>query len=103
MVPGYPCEPHIRKDNLVPCPWCVTIDPAFRMLKLTLRAVQDLPPTERITAEEQASHCMIEKKSAINLLEAFAVSIKHYLRGEDGIYYQYGLLSFPVRDFLTFT
>lgn len=31
---------------------------------------------------------MIEKKSVINLLEAYAVSIKHYLRGEDGIYYQ---------------
>lgn len=34
---------------------------------------------------------MIEKKSAINLLEAFAVSTKHYLRGEGGIYYRYGL------------
>lgn len=31
---------------------------------------------------------MIEKKSVINLLEAYAVSIKHYLRGEDGIYYE---------------
>lgn len=32
---------------------------------------------------------MIEKKTVINLLEAYAVAIKHYLRGEDGIYYQY--------------
>ncbi len=31
---------------------------------------------------------MIEKKTVINLLEAYAVAIKHYLRGEDGIYYQ---------------
>jgi len=30
---------------------------------------------------------LIEKKTAINLLEAFAVAIKHYLRGEFGIYY----------------
>ena len=32
---------------------------------------------------------MVEKKSAINLLEAFAVAVKHYLRGEDGIYYKF--------------
>ena len=35
------------------------------------------------------SRSMVEKKTAINLLEAFAVSVKHYLRDEDGIYYQY--------------
>ena len=39
--------------------------------------------------EEQAARSMIEKKSVINLLEAFAVSLKHYLRGEDGIIYKY--------------
>ena len=31
---------------------------------------------------------MIEKKTVINLLEAYSVAVKHYLRGEDGIYYQ---------------
>ncbi|KAJ7069973.1 Bestrophin, RFP-TM, chloride channel-domain-containing protein [Mycena amicta] len=31
---------------------------------------------------------MVEKKTIINLVEAFAVAVKHYLRGEDGIYYQ---------------
>ncbi|KAG6817370.1 hypothetical protein H0H87_009557 [Tephrocybe sp. NHM501043] len=35
-----------------------------------------------------AARSLIERKSVINLLEAFAVSLKHYLRGEDGIYYQ---------------
>ncbi|KAJ3505907.1 hypothetical protein NLJ89_g7167 [Agrocybe chaxingu] len=40
------------------------------------------------TAEDARARSMIEKKSAINLLEAFAVAVKHYLRGEDGIYYQ---------------
>ncbi|RXW20403.1 hypothetical protein EST38_g5458 [Candolleomyces aberdarensis] len=39
------------------------------------------------TAELKAK-AMVEKKSAINLLEAFAVAVKHYLRGEDGIYYK---------------
>jgi putative membrane protein len=44
--------------------------------------------------EEAQARSLIEKKSAINLLEAFAVAIKHYLRGEDGIYYRYETLYF---------
>jgi putative membrane protein len=32
--------------------------------------------------------CIIEKKTMINLVQAFAVSVKHFLRGEPGIYYQ---------------
>ncbi|KAJ8580308.1 UPF0187-domain-containing protein [Rhizopogon salebrosus TDB-379] len=31
---------------------------------------------------------LIEKKTVINLLEAYAVAVKHYLRGEDGINYE---------------
>lgn len=50
--------------------------------------VIDKPLTESESPDNVLSRSMIEKKSAINLLEAFAVSIKHYLRGEDGIYYQ---------------
>jgi len=39
---------------------------------------------------------VIEKKSMINLIQAFSVSVKHYLRGEPGIYYQdlYPLIAF---------
>ncbi|KAF8605390.1 UPF0187-domain-containing protein [Ceratobasidium sp. AG-I] len=39
---------------------------------------------------------MIEKKSMINLIQAFSVSVKHYLRGEPGVYYQdlYPLIAF---------
>jgi len=39
---------------------------------------------------------IIEKKSMINLVQAFSVSVKHYLRGEPGIYYQdlYPLIAF---------
>jgi putative membrane protein len=40
-----------------------------------------------MSEEEQKARAMMEKKTIINLVEAFAVSIKHYLRGEDGIYY----------------
>ncbi|KAF5363079.1 hypothetical protein D9758_012609 [Tetrapyrgos nigripes] len=42
---------------------------------------------------------IIEKKSMINVVQAFAVSVKHYLRGESGVYYQdlYPLISFLPR------
>ena len=30
---------------------------------------------------------LLEKKTALNLVEAYAVAVKHYLRGEEGIYY----------------
>lgn len=39
--------------------------------------------------EELKARAMVEKKTAINLVEAFAVAVKHYLRGEEGIYYKY--------------
>jgi hypothetical protein len=43
--------------------------------------------------------CIIEKKSMINLVQALSVSIKHYLRGESGVYYQdlYPLVCFLPR------
>ncbi|KIK70055.1 hypothetical protein GYMLUDRAFT_34503 [Collybiopsis luxurians FD-317 M1] len=43
--------------------------------------------------------CIIEKKSMINLVQALSVSIKHYLRGESGVYYQdlYPLICFLPR------
>jgi hypothetical protein len=47
----------------------------------------DHPPQKGQSEDEAKARSLIEKKSAINLLEAFAVAIKHYLRGEDGIYY----------------
>ncbi|KAH9476018.1 UPF0187 protein [Psilocybe cubensis] len=50
--------------------------------------VPNAPPAEGMSEQEAAARSLVEKKSAINLLEAFAVAIKHYLRGEDGIYYQ---------------
>lgn len=31
---------------------------------------------------------LIEKKTVVNLLEAYAVAVKHYLRGEEGIHYE---------------
>lgn len=43
---------------------------------------KDLP------TEEERLRAIIEKKTIINLIEGFAVSLKHYLRGEHGIYYE---------------
>ncbi|KAA1472691.1 UPF0187-domain-containing protein [Dentipellis sp. KUC8613] len=37
--------------------------------------------------DEKKARVIIEKKTVINLVEAFSVAIKHYLRGEEGIYY----------------
>ncbi|KAH7921513.1 UPF0187-domain-containing protein [Leucogyrophana mollusca] len=48
------------------------------------------------TEDDLKARTLIEKKTIINLLEAYAVSIKHYLRGEDGIFYTdlYPLIKF---------
>lgn len=42
---------------------------------------------------------VIEKKTMINLILAYAVSVKHFLRGEQGVYYEdlYPLISFLPR------
>ncbi|KAJ3913888.1 Bestrophin, RFP-TM, chloride channel-domain-containing protein, partial [Lentinula edodes] len=45
-----------------------------------------IPASE--SAEVLKAKAMIEKKTVINLIEAFGVAVKHYLRGEDGIYYE---------------
>ncbi|KAI0674238.1 UPF0187-domain-containing protein [Trametes maxima] len=39
------------------------------------------------TLEQRKARVLIEKKTVINLIEAFGVSVKHYLRGEEGVYY----------------
>ncbi|KAJ7207208.1 Bestrophin, RFP-TM, chloride channel-domain-containing protein [Mycena pura] len=47
-------------------------------------------PTERVDKDKvkmTTVQSVIEKKSIINLVQAFSVSVKHFLRGETGIYY----------------
>ncbi|KIO32652.1 hypothetical protein M407DRAFT_66439, partial [Tulasnella calospora MUT 4182] len=53
----------------------------------------DYHETENIDATEKQKEqirlkAIVEKKSAINLIDAFAVSVKHYLRGEETIFYE---------------
>ncbi|KAJ6494040.1 Bestrophin, RFP-TM, chloride channel-domain-containing protein [Mycena vitilis] len=50
--------------------------------------VPDQPATKEVDAATYKARGMVEKKTIINLLEAYSVAVKHYLRGEDGIYYQ---------------
>ncbi|KAG8765796.1 hypothetical protein FRC15_006744, partial [Serendipita sp. 397] len=51
------------------------------------------------TEEEERLRSIIEKRTMINLIQAFSVAMKHFLRGEDGIYYQdlYPLVCFLPR------
>nr|GAT58757.1 predicted protein [Mycena chlorophos] len=50
--------------------------------------IPDQAPTAGNDVEAMKAKGMVEKKTVVNLIEAFAVAVKHYLRGEDGIYYQ---------------
>ncbi|KAG9098537.1 hypothetical protein FRC06_006244 [Ceratobasidium sp. 370] len=59
--------------------------------------VPDTPVTAKPEdATEARARNLIEKRTAINLVEAFSVAVKHYLRGEEGIYYEdlYHLVKF---------
>jgi len=52
-------------------------------------------------AQEKAEtlKAIVEKRSMVNLIQAFSVAVKHFLRGEEGIYYEdlFPLISFLPR------
>jgi len=56
-------------------------------------------PVERKTGNATVLQNVIEKKTMVNLVLAFAVSVKHFLRDEPGVYYEdlYPLISFLPR------
>ncbi|KAI8449813.1 Bestrophin, RFP-TM, chloride channel-domain-containing protein, partial [Phakopsora pachyrhizi] len=47
-----------------------------------------IPTDVEPLTEEEELRGLIEKKTTINLILAFSVALKHYLRGEHGIYYE---------------
>jgi len=53
-------------------------------------------PGDTLTEAERKARVLLEKKTIINLIEAFGISIKHYLRGEEGVFYEdlYHLVKF---------
>ena len=85
MVADHCVQSDLGADGLVPCPRCATLfsQCAFAKVLATIDQVGSTPEEN----ETLKARSLIEKKSVINLLEAFAVAVKHYLRGEDGIYY----------------
>ncbi|KAJ6608293.1 UPF0187-domain-containing protein [Mycena sp. CBHHK59/15] len=59
-------------------------------------------PVERVDKEKNKMttiQSIIEKKSMINLVQGFSVAVKHYLRGEPGVYFEdlYPLICFLPR------
>ena len=38
-----------------------------------------------VTEEEIKARVLVEKKTVLNLIDAFCVAVKHYLRGEAGM------------------
>ncbi|KAJ8519419.1 hypothetical protein ONZ45_g3612 [Pleurotus djamor] len=56
-------------------------------------------PTARPNTTRTELQTIIEKKTMVNLVQAFSVAVKHLLRGEPGVYYQdlYPLICFLPR------
>jgi len=46
----------------------------------------DMGPS--VPQEERKARVLIEKKTVLNLIDAFCVAVKHYLRGEEDIFYE---------------
>jgi len=59
----------------------------------------EMHPISSEDKQKYEAMTLVEKTTAINLLLAYAVAIKHYLRGEDGIFYEdlYPLVSYLPR------
>ncbi|KAG2004548.1 hypothetical protein CC2G_003097 [Coprinopsis cinerea AmutBmut pab1-1] len=76
--------------------WSSIILACRNFARLTWFHVPDEVGATPEETEELRARALVEKKTVINLLEAFAVATKHYLRAEDGIYYQdlYHLVKF---------
>lgn len=94
MVPNNVGKSDVRTYGLVSCSWSVQ---SSRQVHLHNSSnLLETKPGDPADADENKARVLIEKKTAINLLEAFAIAVKHYLRGEDGIFYQdlYHLVKF---------
>jgi len=67
--------------------WSQIVNASRTFSRVVWFQVSDKLPDPHMSEEEQKARCTVEKKTALNLVEAFAVATKHYLRSEDGIYY----------------
>ncbi|VDB84468.1 unnamed protein product [Peniophora sp. CBMAI 1063] len=67
--------------------WSQIVLGARTLARLIWFHVPSTMPMPGAKTEEVEARILIEKKTAINLTEAFAVAVKHYLRGEEGYDY----------------
>lgn len=57
-----------------------------RLIWFHVPDTMDLGPG--VPEKERKARVLVEKKTVLNLIDAFGVAVKHYLRGEEGIYYE---------------
>lgn len=86
MVANLAGKPDVRACCVVSCPRSAYLN-SQRFHPAERSARVETYPGGPEDKDENKARVLIEKKTAINLVEAFAVAVKHYLRGEDGIYY----------------
>lgn len=68
--------------------WSTIIYNSRTMARAVWFHVPDVAVTAGANDEEKRARTLVEKKTVLNLTEAFAVAVKHYLRGEEGIRYE---------------
>jgi hypothetical protein len=84
LVASYPFRAHIGKINLVPYPKCVSFH--FDTVETPSDfEVDTMDMGPNMSEEETMARVLIEKKTVLNLVDAFCVATKHYLRGEGGM------------------
>ncbi|KAG8757747.1 hypothetical protein FRC14_001576 [Serendipita sp. 396] len=68
--------------------WSTIVFNARTMARAIWFHVPDIATNIGASDEEKRARTLVEKKTVLNLTEAFAVAVKHYLRGEEGIRYE---------------
>lgn len=82
MVANHSFRADTGKVDLVPYPrygFLSLVETPFNFAAETMEMGSDMPE------DEVKARVLIEKKTVLNLVDAFCVSIKHYLRGEEGM------------------
>ncbi|TFK41737.1 Bestrophin, RFP-TM, chloride channel-domain-containing protein [Crucibulum laeve] len=79
--------------------WTTIMSTSRNLAQMIWIHVPDIRKDQGAQKWQTELHSIIEKKSMINLIQAFPVSVKHFLRGEEGVYYKdlYPLVAFLPR------
>lgn len=68
--------------------WSQLVHNSTMLARIVWFHVPDNKAAPGQTEAEARARTLVEKRTALNLVEAFSVAIKHQLRGENGIYYE---------------